>query len=198
MAFNLLGIAASHRTDSVNRRLLALAADEAAIHGASVTAVEYATLDMPVYDDARCEREGVLPQAQKLAQRIAAHDGLVLCVPEYNWSYPGSLKNIIDWLSRLKPCPLKGKTALLLSASPSPRGGLTGLLHLNVVLQALDMFVYPKYTAIGDVHRALPRDGALESEKHRALLAENVAGFVAFTRCLRVRRSLGEGGSANL
>jgi chromate reductase, NAD(P)H dehydrogenase (quinone) len=50
---------------------------------------------------------------------------------ESGFSLPGTLKNAIDWVSRLKPMPLRGKTGLLLSASNSQVGGIRGLWQLR-------------------------------------------------------------------
>src|SRR5256885_12003443 len=47
----------------------------------------------------------------------------------------GSVKNLIDWVSRFKPQPFNGKHALLLSASPSMVGGNRGLWALRVPLE---------------------------------------------------------------
>ncbi|MGW0550422.1 NADPH-dependent FMN reductase [Streptomyces altiplanensis] len=39
----------------------------------------------------------VRPVKDALSQRLAAADAFVVVTPEYNHSYPASLKNIIDW-----------------------------------------------------------------------------------------------------
>ncbi|MEJ0010308.1 MAG: NAD(P)H-dependent oxidoreductase [Alphaproteobacteria bacterium] len=73
----------------------------------------------------------------------------MLATPEYNWSVPGGLKNLIDWLSVDLRTPLTDRTALLMCASPSARGGVTGLQHLRTSLEMLDVWIYPQIVAIG-------------------------------------------------
>ena len=41
----------------------------------------------------------VIPEAvQKLHHLIALSDGVILCTPEYIFSLPGAMKNLIDWM----------------------------------------------------------------------------------------------------
>jgi NAD(P)H-dependent FMN reductase len=92
----LLVFAASHRPESANRKLARLAADHLQAQGAIIDFAEYAEFDMPIYNDGTAAH-GVPEVAQSFAKRAGRADGIVLCSPEYNWSYPGSIKNIIDW-----------------------------------------------------------------------------------------------------
>ena len=42
----------------------------------------------------------VLPAVDRLRQVVAQADAVWIFSPEYNFSYPGYLKNMLDWLSR--------------------------------------------------------------------------------------------------
>src|SRR5690348_14602801 len=112
----LLAFAASLRKGSFNRKLLSLAVDIAREKGVEVDHADFHEFDMPLYDFDIQEREGFPAGTQRMAQRIAAADGLLIASPEYNYSLPGTLKNAIDWVSRLKPMPLRGKHGFLMSA----------------------------------------------------------------------------------
>ena len=57
------------------------------------------------------------------AAAVADVDALLVVTPEYNWSMPGTLKNAIDWLSRLSPNPLDGMPVAIWSVSPGLLGG---------------------------------------------------------------------------
>jgi chromate reductase len=179
MTVKLLALAASYRANSVNKKLLAIATAHALKAGASVTSIDYAQYDTPTYrnEDAQPYPEG----AKRLGDAIAAHDGIILASPEYNWSMPGSLKNLIDWLSVMKPMPLKGKSALLLCASPSVRGGILGLNQLSLPLAHLGVYVYPHLIAIGNAASELTPEG-IASAKDNKFLATCVTDFVRVTR----------------
>lgn len=44
------------------------------------------------------------PEVSLVRDAVAGSDGVWIFTPEYNFSYPGHLKNLLDWLSRpLKP-----------------------------------------------------------------------------------------------
>jgi len=182
MTARLLALAASTRADSVNKKLLAVAVAEAQKAGAEVTVVDYATCDVPVYRD---DPNQPFPEAAKrLAELLTTHDGLLLSSPEYNWSMPGHLKNLIDWLSAARPMPLKRKHALLLCASPSVRGGILGLNQLSLPLNHLGMHVYPHLVAIGNAATELTKEG-IANKKDALFLAECVTDFVRVTHAVK-------------
>ena len=175
----LLALAASTRPGSFNRMLLAMTVSMAEAAGAEVRVLLYEELDLPHYNDDR--RHAGLPQtAQDFVEALRDANGITIASPEYNWSFPGSLKNIIDWASAIKPNPFKGKTALLLSATPSVRGGVSCLIQLRVPLEALDVIIYPRLFALGNAGSVL-HDGMLNDDTQRALLSETVRGYVDMT-----------------
>lgn len=175
--------AASHREGSYNRKLAVLAADHMAAKGATVDLAEYRAFDMPMYDDSVATVSGVPDIAQSFAKRAADADGILIASPEYNWSLPGSLKNIIDWTSRLNPNPLAGKTAMLLNATTASRGGITGLSHLKTALEAQQMFVFYRMYTLGRANELLQEHRLLDRKQEELFLSQLDAYFM-FTRKL--------------
>ncbi|MDE3015381.1 MAG: NAD(P)H-dependent oxidoreductase [Pseudomonadota bacterium] len=176
--------AASHRKESYNRRLAKLAAAHMKSQGARVDFAEYAEFDLPVYNDEIAVSGGVPEAALCFAERAAKCDGIILASPEYNWSYPGSLKNIIDWTSRVKPNRLAGKTALLMSATTGGRGGITGLAHLKTPLEAISFFVFPRVFPLPHADTAFDGKGALADAQKQQLFTGLLNGYTDFTRKL--------------
>lgn len=91
---------------------------------------------VPPYDG---DLDGATPPAAvaQLKDAIANADGLVICSPEYNYGIPGVLKNAIDWASRPAfASPLKGKPALVITASPGALGGVRAQAQVRDALAA--------------------------------------------------------------
>lgn len=114
----LLGISGSLRRDSYNRKLL----HEAARHFDSDSFVE-ADLRLPLYDGDLETAEGIPAPVQRLADRIAAADAVVISGPEYNKSISGVLKNALDWVSRTEGTPWRDKPVAIMAATGGRAGG---------------------------------------------------------------------------
>jgi len=155
---NVFAFAGALRTDSLNRKLLALAVAAAERSGLTVEVGDLRAFDLPLYDG-DVEAAGIPAGVQALAAKVAAADGLLIASPEYNFSVPGVLKNAIDWLSRTKPMPLRGKRALLISASPALVGGNRGLWALRVPLEGLGVHVFPEMYSLASAHEQLGEGG---------------------------------------
>ncbi|MDE3059613.1 MAG: NAD(P)H-dependent oxidoreductase [Pseudomonadota bacterium] len=176
--------AASHRPESVNRKLAKLAARQLQASNLAVDFAEYREFDLPLYNDDIYGKSGVPASARIFGERAAGAQGIVISSPEYNWSYPGTLKNILDWTSRMKPNPLAGKTALLMSATPGSRGGIVGLTHLKTPLEAMQIFVFPKVFPLGYSEKAFTDADALADARQRQRFEALVEEYIGFTRKL--------------
>ena len=180
----IVTLAASFRDGSTNQKLVDIAAAEAAKQGAEITRLHYPDLDSPLLKD-----DGTLPTipagAQQLIDAMQAADGLIISTPEFNWSIPGSLKNLIDWMSLDASHSLKGKTALLMSASPSLRGGIMGLDHLRTTLALMGMHIYPQMVGIGNAHELVAEDN-INHPKEQRFMQQCVRDFVRMTNKLSV------------
>lgn len=176
---HILFTAGALRTDSLNKKHAKEAlrlAQELGHAGEFIDLREYA---MPVYDGDDEAKNGVPENAKKLAEKIAAADALVISTPEYNGSIPGGLKNVIDWLSRLKPMPLADKHLLLLAASPGPMAGVRALWHTRVPFEAVGVHVYPTMSGLGGAGDAFDEQGRLKDEKRAKALKELLEKFAA-------------------
>lgn len=178
----IFAFAASLRKDSLNKKLIRLASALAKKQGAEVDLAQFNEFEMPLYNGDIETTTGIPSGATALAKRIEAAEGLIISSPEYNFSIPGTIKNAIDWLSRIKPVPLKGKWVLLLSASPSLVGGNRSLWNLRVPLECLGVFVYPDMFSLAKAHEAFDEKENLKDEKLKGRLETMVQSFLQSAR----------------
>ncbi len=142
---------------------------------------------MPIYDGDAEEASGLPAGASELVRRVHASDAVVISTPEYNGGIPGALKNAIDWASRAEEYPFDSKPILLLSASPGAFGGVRGLWHTRVPLEAMGSRVYPEMFGLPKAHQAFAQDGAFTDPKNVARLQELLESFADFAKRLTPR-----------
>ena len=183
-------IVGSIREGSYNRALGELAAASLEAQGASVTRVDLAAFDLPLYS-AALEADAFPPDAQRLKALFAAQDGLLFVSPEYNGSLPPLLKNAIDWASRptgdeslVALTAYRGKAAAVMSASISPFGGLRGLMHLRQILSTIQMLVIPEQVVVPAAHAAFAEDGSLKEPLPASLVEMTAGRLIAVAKAL--------------
>jgi NAD(P)H-dependent FMN reductase len=167
MGIRIFAISGSSRRESLNQKLLEIAARGARDAGAEVTFARLADFALPIYD-ADFEAERGLPDGARELQALAdGHNALLIATPEYNGGYTALLKSAIDWISRPREdgssgvALLAGKAAALVSASPGQLGGLRSQMGMRAVLDKLGMLVIPQGFALSMAHEAFDLQGQL-------------------------------------
>ncbi|MEM2373429.1 MAG: NAD(P)H-dependent oxidoreductase [Thermoproteota archaeon] len=80
-------------------------------------------------------------KVKEFKEKIRRADAILIATPEYNYSFPGVLKNAIDWASRPPgDNSFEGKPVAIMSASIGTLGGARAQYHLRQVLIALNMY----------------------------------------------------------
>lgn len=142
MSYRIVTLCGSLRKGSINRQLL-LALPELA-----PSEWRFEHLDglgaVPLYNQDIEEEEGFPDIVTSLADSIRSADGLVIANPEYNYGVSGVLKNAMDWLSRVESQPFEDLPISIMSASPSPMGGIRAQYPLRQILVALKASVTPR------------------------------------------------------
>jgi chromate reductase, NAD(P)H dehydrogenase (quinone) len=183
----LLAFTPALRKESTNRKLIAWAAELAAKQGAQVDLADFHDFDMPSYDG-DLEEKNFPGGAVKLAERIKSADGLLISLPEYNFSIPGNFKNAVDWLSRVRPQPFRGKSALLLAASRGAIGGIRGLWQSRIPLEGLGVFVYPDMYTLAHSWEAFDENGKFRDEQNLSRLEKIVGEYLKAASALAAPR----------
>lgn len=167
----MLGISGALRAASTNRLLLG-----EVIRLFGPAAWQTADLRMPLYDEDLELAEGIPPEAMRLAEQIAAADGIVICTPEYNKMIPGVLKNALDWISRIKGAPFIDKPVAILSAAAGRGGGDRAQFSLRLALALFRVRIVPgPEVLISNSRAAFDEDGRLKDERSVAAITELIA-----------------------
>src|SRR5262247_2149964 len=164
---HILGIAGSLRRESYNRAALRTATTLVP-DGAILETFDLAGI--PVFN--QDEEHNPPAKVAELKRRIREADAILFVTPEYNYSYPGVLKNAIDWASRpYGDNAFAGKPGAIMSASMGTFGGARAQYHLRQCFIFLDLkLVNSPEVAIPAAHKAFDADGKLVSEMSRKLV----------------------------
>lgn len=102
----------------------------------------------------------------------------IFLLPEYNGSYPGVFKTMID-ISDIKTC-WPGKKALLVGIATGKGGNIRGLEHVTGVLNYLKVFVHPNRLPISAVDKLMDTEGEIADETTLKLIEQQVEEFIYF------------------
>lgn len=137
----ILVFSGSIRTGSYNTKLAALAAKELTLADIEVTRISLGDYPLPLYDADFDARSGQPENALKLKRMISAHQGVFIASAEYSASVTPLLKNVIDWVSRVrergdaKYAAYKNRVFAISACTTGSSGGQRSLLALRQILE---------------------------------------------------------------
>lgn len=177
---NILAIVGSLRKNSLNRQL-AVAAGQILGERAHFSLLEYG--DLPFFNE---DIEYPAPQSvQRVREAVKNADGLWIFTPEYNHSYPGLLKNLIDWLSRpiskTEGRVVGGKKVTISGLSQGASGSILAQENLVSLLFFLNMKVMntPR-VAIPNARGQCDEQGRLVLTQSRSFLEQQADAFLNY------------------
>jgi len=147
---------------------------------ANIVIEQISIADLPMYNFDLHEK--AFPESiEKISTSIKAADGVIIVTPEYNYSIPGALKNVIDFLSKHPLKPFDKKVVGIISASPSLLGGVRAQFHLRQILVAVNTITMniPE-VVITQVNTKFDDDGNLTDEKTTAFLKKFIVQLADF------------------
>ena len=123
----------------------------------------------------------------ELKRRVRAADAILFATPEYNHSFPGVLKNIIDWASRpFGESAWAGKPVAVIGCSSGVAGTARAQAHLRQVFVTLDMpALNQPQVLIANAAQKFDAEGNLTDEATKALIRQLLQNLAAWTRKLR-------------
>lgn len=177
----IIGISGSLRRGSFNTALLRTAITMAP----TGTTIEIESIaDVPLYDGDVEAEHGIPAPVQRLKDRVAAADGLLIVTPEYNGAMPGVVKNAIDWMSRPAadlPKVFRELPVGIIGASPGPGGSALAQVAWGSVLRILGCTAwFGGRFILARARDAFDASGNLTDEGARTQLQAYVNGFASF------------------
>jgi NAD(P)H-dependent FMN reductase len=185
----ILAFSGSARRDSLNKKLLAVAAQAAREAGGEVTLIDLNDYVLPLYHGDLEDTDGLPEAAVKLIELINRHHALLIASPEYNSMITPLLKNTIDWCTRGEANPFAGKVAAVVSASPGALGGIRSLQLAQQLLLKLGCYIVPRQTMLSHADKAFDAKGQLTDARALKGVNELAAALVETTRKLSASAS---------
>jgi len=182
----ILAFAGSARAGSINKKLAIAAAAAVRDTGADVEFVDLREYPMPLFDEDDEASHGTPEPVLAFREKLKDADGFIIASPEYNGAPTAMLKNVIDWATRPREgeAPLecfRGKTALLLAASPGGLGGIRGLPVLRTILSGIGVHVLGCDVAVPRAHETFGPGGEITDPKTRESVVSAVGQLVGLT-----------------
>ena len=165
--YHFVAISGSLRKESYNTMVLKEVQKYAPEH---IIIEQLSIADIPIYNFDLHEK--IYPvSVEKICNAIKNSDAIIIVTPEYNYSIPGALKNVIDFLSEHSAKPFDKKAVGIISASPSLLGGVRAQYHLRQILVAVNAMVMniPE-VVITEVDKKFDETGNLTHKKTKEFL----------------------------
>ena len=182
LPIRVLGIAGSLRHASHNGALIRAAAE---LSPPSVTFDVFEGLEgIPVFNDDMST--SAPPAVADLRAAIKTSQGVLIATPEYNRSVPGTVKNLIDWLSIGDDKEgLTGRPVAVTGATTGPWGTRIAQVTLQQMLVSVGAYVLPSPSLyIPHAETVFDADGQLVDPTTADRLADLVASLERWVRVL--------------
>jgi NAD(P)H-dependent FMN reductase len=165
----------STRSQRLGTRVTRYMLDKAAgVGGAEFVVLDLADYDLPFFDEPVApidnpERRLHVPEnVRRWLDDVAAADGYVFVVPEYNFEVPAAAKNALDMLAH----EAEGKPVLIQSYSDTSYGGIIAGHVFRLPLSKLGMFPMPKSLPLPHAERLFDEAGTLVEDSEWARIID--------------------------
>jgi NAD(P)H-dependent FMN reductase len=167
----------THRRGSISAKIARMIARIYRDQGVTVDLIDPADLPLTLFApeayDHRYETDS------PLAQRFINADGLHVVVPEYNGSYAGVLKHILD-IQPYKQC-FDRKPVCLTGIAAGEWGGLRAVEQIQQVFAYRNAHIHPERVFLKEVEDVSPILGPELIDR----LKRQATGFSRFVRCIK-------------
>lgn len=143
-----------------------------------VAAQLYDLQQLPEDFSSHWTRDKQSPDFQKQVETyFKGIDKMHIVVPEYQGTFPGILKLVLD---AVHPNDLKGKKIALTGLGAGRAGNLRGMDHLSGAFHYLGITVFPFHLPIPRINDVMDAMGKLHDEATRTAIQKHAEGFAGF------------------
>ena len=132
--------------------------------------------NFPIMEERLHQRDDPPPGLKEYAGRVERADSLIIVTPEYNYGYPGVLKNALDYLLP----EYERKPFGIVTVSAGGFGGINCLAQLRLVTLGMGAFPIPESLTVSRVRDSFKDDGTPNDaayEKRATVFLDEVLWF---------------------
>jgi NAD(P)H-dependent FMN reductase len=182
--FRIPVILGSIRRNRESFKVAKFAVDSLFALGVEAELIDLKDADLPMMEERLRFRDDAPDSVTKFSAKIARADSVVIVTPEYNTSYPGVLKNALDYL---KP-EYKRKPFGIITVSSAETGGILCLTALRQMILHLGGVPIPAALLVAQVKDAMGPDGQPASAAFQQRAKAFFDELLWFTEALARRR----------
>lgn len=138
--------------------------------------------DYPLSDVAGGKYGNTPDSVMEYNSRFLDADGFLFVIPEYNGSFPGVLKVLVDYLPF--PFALERKPVSLIGESSGAFGGVRAVEQFEQILKYRKAYIFPERMFIQRVDKTFDPYHGLSSEVLQKLLDKQLREFPVFVESL--------------
>jgi len=144
--------------------------------------VEY---NLPIMEERLHLRDDPPSSVVDMGAKLARSDAIVIVSPEYNNSYPGVLKNALDYFLP----QFRRKPVGIVTVSSGAFGGIYALAQLRLVLLALGAYPMPVKLPVPFVQDAFDKDGNPREQSLEKATASFIAELLWLTEAVAAKKA---------
>lgn len=170
-------VASTNRPDSYTLKTAAYYEKQLREKGYEAEILSLTNLPEGIIHPAMYEKEK-LKSFEEIQQKITRTAKFLFIIPEYNGSFPGILKVLID--ACRYPESFYGKKAALVGLSTGKYGNIRGVDHFTGICHYLNMNVLPLKLHIPQIHKELNEKGDFFREDTLRFTNQQIEQFIVF------------------
>jgi NAD(P)H-dependent FMN reductase len=149
--------------------------------------IDLETYQLPILEERFDHMEKPPSNLQQFCERLSQADGVLIVAPEYKGSYPGILKNALDYLPSQA---WQHKPVGICTVSASQFGGINCLAQLRLLSLALGGLPIPDPFPIAQVREMFDEQGQVRDVRLNAELDDFINALLWYTEALVNKRQM--------